>query len=285
MTLNGKMSVPGFAFAADSLTPPLSLHTRPCGNRAAPAEVRPVLGIMCCNEFADRPVQAVSTRFLPPLAKLSGVSALIIPAMADCADIEALSQRLDGLLLTGSRSNVAGHRYGRAQARGPADEQRDEVALSLAGRMIERGRPVFGICRGFQELNVLFGGTLCDLDDGCHRAPAGPTDRYEDLFAHQHEVKLAERGRLAEASGLSRRRVSSVHEQGIDRLAAGLVVEAVATDDGLVEAFSAEGTGADILAVQWHPEIAAEQCPVNSAFYALIGQSLRRTAPETARAA
>ena len=279
------MFVSGFAFSAEPVSPPARAQARPCRDRAAPAAVRPVLGIMCCNEFAGRPVQAVSTRFLPPLASLSGASALIIPAMADCADVEALSQRLDGLLLTGSRSNVAGHRYGRAEARGPADEQRDEVALSLAGRMIERGRPVFGICRGFQELNVLFGGTLRDLDDGCHRAPAGPTDRYEDLFAHQHEVDLAARGRLAEASGLSRRHVSSVHEQGIDRLASGLVVEAVATDDGLVEAFSAQGAGADVLAVQWHPEIAAEHCPVNRAFYALIGQSLRRAAPQEVWAA
>ena len=280
------MFVSGFALPADPASlPTLSLRARPCRDRAVSAAPRPVLGIMCCNEFAGRPVQAVSTRFLPPLASLSGASALIIPAMADCADVEALSHRLDGLLLTGSRSNVAGHRYGRTEARGPADEQRDEVALSLAGRMIERGRPVFGICRGFQELNVLFGGTLRDLDHGCHRASTGPSDRYEDLFAHQHEVELAERGRLAEASGLSRRHVSSVHEQGIDRLATCLVVEAVATDDGLVEAFSAEAAGADVLAVQWHPEIAAEQCPVNSAFYALIGQSLRRVAPEGARAA
>lgn len=229
---------------------------------------------MCCNDFAERPVQVVATRFLAPLSSLSGATALMVPALAELADVAALGGRLDGLLLTGSRSNLAGHRYGRAGAQGPCDEQRDEVALSLAAHMIERGRPVFGICRGFQELNVLFGGTLRDLEGEAHLAPPSPCGDYEKLFRHEHDIALSAGGLLSEASGRRRLKVTSAHRQGVDRLGRGLAVEAVATD-GLVEAFSARPAGAEVLAVQWHPEIAAGNCPVNRSFYRLMGLALR----------
>jgi putative glutamine amidotransferase len=241
-----------------------------------------MIGIMCCNEFAERPVQAVATRFLAPLSSLSGATALMIPALADLMDVETMSGRLDGLLLAGSRSNLAGHRYGRATSQGPSDEQRDEVALSLASRMIERGRPVFGICRGFQELNVLFGGSLRDLDDGAHQAPPSPCGNYEKLFRHEHEIALTDGGVLAGASARRRLKVNSAHQQGVERLGSGLDVEAVATDDGLVEAFSARPAGAAVLAVQWHPEVAAERCAVSRSFYRLIGLALRGAARDTA---
>lgn len=254
----------------------------------AAAETRPVLGIMCCNEFAERPVQTVATRFLAPVSGVSNATALLIPALADVMDVAAIGARLDGLLLTGSRSNMAGHRYGRATSQGPADEQRDEVALSLAAHMIERGRPVFGICRGFQELNVLFGGTLRDLDEG-HLAALPPGGDYEALFDHGHEIALSDGGLLAGDSGARRLRVNSAHQQGVDRLGSGLDVEAIATEDGLIEAFSARPAGAQVLAVQWHPEVAAERCRVNRSFYSLMGRALRgerlAVTPEVRKAA
>jgi hypothetical protein len=123
-----------------------------------------------------------------------------VPAVADAMDTRALAGRLDGLLLTGSRSNVAGARYGKSDAADDSlDLDRDAVALELAGRMIEAGRPVFGICRGLQELNVLFGGTLTDaLDDGHHRSTDDAT-AYETLFDHVHDVRLRSGGMLAAA--------------------------------------------------------------------------------------
>lgn len=236
---------------------------------------KPVIGVLCCNEVSERPIQAVATRFIEPLVHYSGVTVVLIPAVANACDAASLVDRLDGLLLTGSRSNVAASRYGAPCGEEPLlDEQRDEVALALAGRMIDSGRSVFGICRGLQELNVLFGGTLTgDLGDDHHRATDDGTP-YEALFDHCHDVDLTDDGVLARTTTSRRLSVNSIHRQGIDRLGSGLRVEARAAQDGLVEAFSANPCGGDVLAVQWHPEWDAGRCAASRAFFGLIGQSL-----------
>jgi putative glutamine amidotransferase len=150
----------------------------------------------------------------------------------------------------------------------------------LAERMIEAGRPVFGICRGLQELNVLFGGTLSrDLGEFSHHRDEDGLS-FAELFDHSHDVALSQGGVLAAATGARRITVNSVHRQGIDRLGGGLSVEAVATDDGLTEAFSAQPCGGDVLAVQWHPEWDAARWPESRAFFQLIGTALRRSAEE-----
>lgn len=242
--------------------------------------LRPVVGVLCCNEMHERPIQAVATRFIRPLASISDAVVLLVPSVVDACDILAIAGRLDGLLLTGSRSNVAPARYGADDGAGPLDEARDDVALSLAGRMIEAGKPVFGICRGLQELNVLFGGTLTGtLEAGAHHAGTPETDEhdaqdYAALFDHRHAVTLASQGLLGRASPVARLAVNSVHHQGIDRLGSGLTVEAVA-DDGLVEAISARPCGADVLAVQWHPEWDVGNNPTSRAFFDTIGGALR----------
>lgn len=234
--------------------------------------MKPVIGVLCCNDMADRPIQSVASRFIEPLSRISGATVLLVPALIDTLDAVCLSHRLDGLLLTGSRSNVSAAHYGGEQDCGPVDPQRDLVALKLAEQMIERGRPVFGICRGLQELNVLFGGTLTTDLDHHHRPEAGL--RFDQLFEHEHDVELLSGGRLEKAVGKTRLTVNSVHWQGIDQLGAGLLVEAVATDDGLVEAFSAKPNGGDVLAVQWHPEWNAANSPEGQAFFGLLGQAL-----------
>lgn len=240
---------------------------------------RPLIGVLCCNEVAERPIQAVATRFIDPLVRYADVTVVLIPAVADACDAAALGDRLDGLLLTGSRSNVAGTRYGAARgADSLLDEQRDAVALELAGRMIEAARPVFGICRGLQELNVLFGGTLTGDLPGAHHRSVVETPSYEALFDHHHDVDLVAGGVLATTTTERRLSVNSVHRQGIDRLGDGLRVEAVATGDGLVEAFSARPCGGDVLAVQWHPEWDASRSAASRAFFQRIGTTLRQHA-------
>lgn len=234
-----------------------------------------MIGIVCCNEVAGRPIQAVATRFVDPLVRHAGARVVLIPAVADTLEARSMSMRLDGLLLTGSRSNVAGSLYGADDGPGDLlDRDRDSVALDLAARMIEAGRPVFGICRGLQELNVLFGGTLADARDGHHR-PSDDPAAYETLFDHVHDVDLEPDGMLFDAIAARSISVTSVHRQGVDRLGAGLSVEAVATGDGLVEAFSARPCGVDVLAVQRHPKWNADACPANRAFFGLVGRSLR----------
>ena len=233
----------------------------------------PLIGVLCCNEVADRPIQAVATRFIRPLAEISGATVLLVPAVTGAFDAAALAARLDGLLLTGSRSNITARRYGGdGIAEGPLDEERDEAAIALAGRMIDAGRPVFGICRGLQELNVLFGGTLADGLAAHHRE--GDHLPYEALFDHDHDVDLRAEGLLAAITGARRIRVNSVHRQGIERLGRGLTPEAHAAGDGLVEAFSARPAGAPVLAVQWHPEWDAARRPESRAFFHFVGEAI-----------
>jgi putative glutamine amidotransferase len=234
---------------------------------------------MCCNQLVDeRDAQIVSSRFITPLAQISGVSVLLVPAIADAAI--GLAERLDGLLLTGSGSNVCASRYG-----GPSlpdgqatDGRRDEVALSLAGRMIERGRPVFGICRGVQELNVLFGGTLATDVGAAGHHPAGDGLQLDALFGHRHDVDIAAGGLLEDTMPARRINVVSVHRQGIDRLGHGLAVEAQAPD-GLVEAVSASPCGGPVLGVQWHPEWDVASSRPSQAFFALAGRLIRDGEP------
>ena len=235
---------------------------------------RPVIGVLCCNEVADRPVQLVASRFIEPLSRIAEATVLLVPALADVCDAAALTARLDGLLLTGSRSHVGAQHYGsEQQCDARLDAQRDLVALTLAEAMIESGRPVFGICRGLQELNVLFGGTLTqELGDLHHR----PGDHaFDDLFEHRHAVKLQRGGVLHGFGEGDRIAVNSVHRQGIDQLGQGLTVEAVSAEDGLVEAFSARPCGGDVLAVQWHPEWDGAQGATNRGFFRRIGAALR----------
>lgn len=239
---------------------------------------RPLVGVLCCNETAERPVQVVASRFIEPLTHISGATVLLVPALVDATDVRTMADLFDGLLLTGSRSHVAPERYGGAPlgAGDRVDRDRDEVALGLAGRMIEHGKPVFGICRGLQEINVLFGGSLSDGPelDGHYLKRDGAD--YAAQFSHRHDVELIADGRLARATGVRRLSVNSVHEQAIDRLGSGLEVEAVSTGDGIVEAVAARPCGADVLGVQWHPEWDIARCPASRSFFALLGQAVRR---------
>ena len=240
---------------------------------------RPLVGVLCCNEFADRAVQVVATRFVRPLTHMADATVLLVPAIADAADVSGVAAALDGLLLTGSRSHVAPERYGAGRIGAPVlDADRDEVALALSARMIEAGKPVFGICRGLQEINVLFGGTLREPSVAGRHHRGRWDDSYDELFDHYHGVELVEHGRLAVATGERTLRVNSVHEQGVDRLGAGLSIEATSEEDGLVEAVWAHPCGADVLGVQWHPEWDAGHSDASRAFFALVGSSLRTSA-------
>jgi len=244
--------------------------------RSAPAARRPLVGIMCCNEFSERAVQVVATRFVLPLAHLSDVNPVLVPAVSDASDLDSLADMLDGLLLTGSRSNVSPTRYGGSPSEQPVDAQRDQVALSLSSRMIERGKSVFGICRGLQELNVLFGGTLRNLEGDHHHAVEREGENYDSIFQHWHDVQLSAEGVWNDVFERSVR-VTSAHRQGIDELGYGLKVEAV-SDDGVIEAISATNLDASVVAVQWHPEISAEDSLVSRTFYRLLGDKVRRKA-------
>jgi putative glutamine amidotransferase len=242
---------------------------------------RPVLGVICCTRpVAREPAQVVVGRYVVAAMRYADAAALLVPSLPDLMTAREVAPRLDGLLLTGSPSNVEPDRYGEggaADAEGPFDPGRDAMSAAMIDAMLELGRPVLGVCRGFQEINVAFGGTLRrdtsrSADLLAHHAPAEAG--VEAMFEHRHPVTLTPGGRLAAAFGRTRAEVNSVHFQGAGRLGEGLTVEARAPD-GLVEGVSAWVNGAPVVAVQWHPEWRTETNPESQAFFRLLGQALR----------
>src|ERR1700721_492442 len=246
-----------------------------------PRTPRPVVGISCCTRtVGTEPAQAVMNRYVVHALRYADAAGLLVPALPELMSAREVAPRLDGLLLTGSPSNVGPGRYGQAgapDAEGPYDPGRDAMTAGLIEAMLELGKPVFGVCRGLQEINVAFGGALRrDVGRGegppSHHAPdhAG----FEAMFAHEHPVALTPGGLLSRGLGRDVLSVNSVHFQAIDRLGDGLSVEATAPD-GVVEAVSARVGAAQVLAVQWHPEWRTDANPDSQAFFRLFGRVLR----------
>ena len=239
---------------------------------------RPVLGVIACNRMVgSEGAQAVMNRYIRAAMIYADVAALIIPSLSDLMTAADVAPRIDGILLTGSPSNVATRLYGEDGGDGPFDDGRDEIAISMVNRMIDAQKPVFGICRGFQEINVALGGTLrrdTSASDDLIRHHAPDDVSFDVMFDHRHAVDLTDAGILASAYAKSALEVNSVHYQGIGKLADGLNVEARAPD-GLVEAYSARPNGAPLLAVQWHPEWGTENDPDSQTYFHLLGKALR----------
>jgi len=239
---------------------------------------RPVLGVIACNRMVGSEVaQAVMNRYIRAAMTYADVAALIIPSLPDLMTAAEVAPRIDGILLTGSPSNVATRLYGEDGGDGPFDDGRDEIAMSMVDRMIEAQKPVFGICRGFQEINVALGGTLrrdTSASDDLIRHHASDDVDFDAMFDHRHAVELVDGGVLSGAYAKNALDVNSVHFQGIGTLADGLTVEARAPD-GLVEAYSARPNGAPLLAVQWHPEWGTENDADSQTYFHLLGKALR----------
>jgi putative glutamine amidotransferase len=210
---------------------------------------------------------------------------LLIPSLGDELVLDALIDELDGLLFTGSPSNVEPHHYGGEASRPGTlhDPERDATTLALIPRAIAAGVPVLGICRGFQEMNVAFGGTLWQH---VHEVP-GHQVHHEDntqpldvQYGPAHGVTLASGGQLARiAGGQTRITVNSLHHQGIRTLGGALVEEARA-DDGLIEAFRVADARRFALAVQWHPEWKTQDNVFSTALFKAFGAAARERATQ-----
>lgn len=213
---------------------------------------RAVVAVLCCGRTLDgRGYQVVADRYMAPIARAGGMT-LVVPSLPEVIEAREVALRCDALLMTGSCSNVSPARYGCSSPPVDPDAGRDEVALRVADAMISAGKPVLGICRGFQEINALLGGTITFLpDDGLH--VGGPDWSDPSIFAHRHEVIIEEGGVLGALAPERHVSIVSAHRQGVSRLASGVRVEARAPD-GLVEAFSMSDRSS-VVGVQWHPEL------------------------------
>ena len=200
-------------------------------------------------------VQVVGRRNMLAVAEIAGALPLMFAGTPDITDIDALLGAVDGILLTGARANVHPTRFGVEPdpKHEPYDHERDEMALGLIEACVERGTPLFGICRGIQEMNVAFGGTLHQkVHEVATRMDHRPgPGTLEEKYAPRHLVFLS--GELARIVGSTKILVNSLHGQAIDLPAPGLVVEAVAPDD-TIEAVRVQGARTFAFGVQWHPE-------------------------------
>lgn len=240
---------------------------------------KPVVLVPACNrQLGEHPFHIAGKKYIDAV-RLAGAQPLIVPS-AEPGEIDALLDLADGVLLTGSPSNVHPSHFGEDvhDPALPLDPLRDGWTLPLIRRVIDRGMPLFGICRGTQETNVALGGSLHqavhELDGHAdHRAPdQAPA---ATAYGPAHEVQVVPGGVLERVVGLPRFSVNSVHGQAVNRLADGLRVEARAPD-GVVEAFSVADAGGFSLCVQWHPEWLAADNPVSMAMLSAFGGACRQ---------
>lgn len=241
---------------------------------------RPLVGIPAdAKEIGPHPYHLVGDKYVRAVSEGAGCLPVLLPALGDWYDPDEVIGRLDGLFFTGSASNVHPSRYGAepdTHSVPPHDHARDATTLPLLHRALAARLPVFAVCRGFQELNVVMGGTL---HPRVHDVP-GLMDHREDRtapvevqYAPAHPVRLTPGGRFAAITGRAEIMVNTVHGQGIDRLGAGLAVEATAPD-GLVEAVRVEDHPF-ALAVQWHPEWRFWEDAASTALLQAFGAAVR----------
>jgi putative glutamine amidotransferase len=244
---------------------------------------RPVVGLPADRRVLGlQPYHLAGEKYLTAVLDAAGALPLIIPAIGRELELDELLADVDGLLFTGSPSNVEPHHYrGEPSLAGTLhDPQRDATTLPLIPKAVVAGVPVLGVCRGFQEMNVAFGGSLWQR---VHEVPGHMDHReqrdepLEDQYGPAHEVVLEPGGLLRQLAGTDRISVNSLHSQGVRELGAGLLVEARAPD-GLIEAFRVAGARSFALALQWHPEWQAVNNPFSSALFAAFGAACRARA-------
>lgn len=237
--------------------------------------------VLAENRF---PSQRVGEKNLRAVAEVAGALPLMFAGCPDITEIDALLDAVDGILLTGGRANVHPTRFGvEPNAKHePYDTRRDAVALAVTVACVTRGVPILGICRGLQEMNVAFGGTLHpeirELPGRVnHRMPRlengeiHPDTEY--VFSDRHDVKLVSGGTFARLFGKETIRVNSLHGQGILEPGKRVVVEGVA-DDTTIEAIRIADAPGFALGVQWHAEYDPQRNPINRALFQAFGEAV-----------
>jgi putative glutamine amidotransferase len=221
----------------------------------------------------------VGDKYLRALAVASQLCPAVIPSFGKATDLLEVLDQVDGLFLPGSPSNIEPSRYDGPPCEPDTwlDPERDHDVLPLIPTAVRAGLPLLAVCRGFQEMNVAFGGSLHPF---VHRVPGlrnhkeNPDDSIDVQYGPSHEVGFATGGLLEAMTGQRSAAVNSLHSQGVDRLGEGLTIEAQA-DDGLVEAITVRDAPGYTLGVQWHPEWKVEEDPVSMAIFCSFGEACR----------
>ncbi|MCY4006459.1 MAG: gamma-glutamyl-gamma-aminobutyrate hydrolase family protein [Rhodobacteraceae bacterium] len=240
----------------------------------------PVVGVIGNHYLLDDsyPVHAAGTMNSGAIADVAQAMPLIVPTSPEYVEIERLAEICDGFLFTGGRPNIHPEEYGEeaTTAHGAFDRDRDQIVLPLIRLCVEKGQPILGVCRGFQEFNVAYGGSLHpeirDLAGRMnHRMP--PDGTLDEKFALRHAVTFRKGSIFSDILGTDEVMVNSLHGQGIKSAGSRIVVEGTATD-GTEEALRISGAQGFALAVQWHPEYRAAEDPVSRPIFAAFGEAL-----------
>jgi len=240
---------------------------------------RPLIGVIANPHFIteDYEVQGIGMINLQAISDVSGGVPLIVPADPSFCEIDRLRQTFAGFVFPGGRPNVHPEEYGEepTEAHGAFDRSRDGVALPLIRACVAAGQPILGICRGFQEVNVAFGGSLHpeirDLPGReNHRMP--PDGTVEEKFALRHEVTFSEDGPFHRLFGAQKVMTNSLHGQGIKEAGERIVVDGTA-HDGTPEAIYVKDAPGFCLSVQWHPEWNSSGDPVSRPLFEAFGQA------------
>jgi putative glutamine amidotransferase len=240
----------------------------------------PVVGVVSDRRLVGpHPFHMVGEKYLQAVWDGAEAYPVSLPSLSGDFDVPAILHRLDGLLLTGSPSNIEPRHYlGDPSEPGTwHDPERDIASLALIPAAIREGMPLLAICRGFQEMNVAFGGTLHQKVHevaGYHLHKENPEDPLDVQYGPSHDVTFEPGGLLARLTGLGGATVNSLHAQGVNRLGEELLVDARA-DDGLIEAFVVKDAPGFNLSVQWHPEWRVRENPVSMALFRAFGQACR----------
>ena len=241
---------------------------------------RPIVGIIANSHVIEGsfPIHGVGRMSCEAVAEAADCVPLMIPADPRLVRVPELLEVCAGFVLTGGAPNVHPEEYGEAatEAHGRFDRSRDAVTLPLVRACVERGQPFFGICRGFQEVNVAMGGTLHpeirDLPGRMNHRML-PVEALDEQYALRHPVRFAHGGAFHRLLGVEEVMTNSLHGQGIMKPGARIAIEGQ-TQDGTAEALVVQGAPGFTLSVQWHPEFRAAQDPVSRPLFAAFGAAV-----------
>lgn len=239
-----------------------------------------VLMSMGAQERKGHDYQVMTHKYIVPLVEIAGCVPMLVPTCCGTEDLEQYLDMVDGVYLSGAGSNIDPALYGQENQTPEKgqDRGRDLFDLPLIKAAIARGLPIFGICRGMQEINVALGGDMYQklyAEPGFNDHRENGDDLVDVQYAEAHKVRLVPGSWLAKVMGGEEIGVNSLHGQGVKTLGKGLEPLARA-EDGLIEAFHGPSLSPFLFAVQWHPEWQAAQNPDSVKIFEAFGEACRQ---------